>query len=311
MPRPQSDDEDDELLPSASPIPIAKLLGDLRKELTNHTTTTVESFITRFDAQNSRRHRKTEANVQQNTIDIEASRQDNKQLRVRQDHLEQTMLDVQKQLDLGKTITNAADYQDVDMDRQPDPTVIRINCEFMVSKQAINDMAIAWLRAVALNEGPDWELQGGPQPLSKNWTILFHADPGIAARRAKKALQILRRPDGTYQQLEARSPDNVYSKVYAGPDKNLRQILREGATKKLRKIIDTMLPKEEAFALKKDGVVTIGWQKLALVQPQNDKSVNIQFNNATVDKFKLDKALIRQKFEAAWAASASEVEWSV
>jgi len=72
-----------------------------------------------------------------------------------------------------------------------------------------------------------------------------------------------------------------------------------------------MLPKEETFALKKDGIVAIGWQKLALVQPQSDKSVNIQFNNDTIGKYKLDKALIRQKFEAAWSAAASEVEWSV
>ena len=72
-----------------------------------------------------------------------------------------------------------------------------------------------------------------------------------------------------------------------------------------------MLPKEEIFSLKKDGVVTVGWQKLSLLKPQDDKSINLQFNNDTVTKYKLDKALIRQKFEAAWSASASEVEWSV
>ena len=312
QPRTQSDDEEEELRPPVSPIPIAKMLNELRNELTNHTTTTVETFITRFADQNAKRHTRTEANVQQNTIDIETNRQENRQLRVRQDHLEKTMLDVQKQLVLAKFTPNTADLLDTDLDRAPDPSLVRLNCELMVSLQSITDTVTAWLRNINLQEGDDWQIRGGPQPLSKNWTIFFNADPGIAARRAKKALQVLRKPDGTYQQLQARAPDSTYARVYASPDKNLRQILRESATKKFKKIVEPMVPREEIFALKKDGVVTIGWQKLALLKPADDKTINLQFNNEIIVKYKLDKNVIRQKFEAAWAAtSTAEVEWSL
>ena len=91
--------------------------------------------------------------------------------------------------------------------RQVDQTIVRINSQHMVTKQSVTDMVSEWLVPLSLREAAEWSISAGPQPLAKSWTIAFHGEPGLAARRVKKALQPLRKPDGSYAELSAARPD--------------------------------------------------------------------------------------------------------
>ena len=143
-------------------------------------------------------------------------------------------------------------------------------------------------------------------------SICFNGEPGLAARRARKGLQALRRPDNTYVELVVELPDSESStRAFAGPDKNLRQLLTEQATKKATSILKELHPRLSRFPLKRDGVVCVGWEKCVLVSPQSDKSIELKFNAEVVQKFGINKEETRARFETAWAPSAESIPWSL
>jgi len=104
-------------------------------------------------------------------------------------------------------------------------------------------------------------------------------EPGIGARRAKKSVQSLRNTDGSYHELHARAPDGESTRCYAGPDKKLRSILTEQSTKKLLAVLKDLYAQLSWFGLKRDGIVTVGWDKVAKIEIQaKDKCPGIRFN---------------------------------
>ena len=68
------------------------------------------------------------------------------------------------------------------------------------------------------------------------------------------------------------------------------------------------------FPLKRDGILCVGWEKLALAVPNQDRGCEIEFNAKVLAKHNIDKEKFRSKFDQLWTsspASASSVQWSV
>ena len=66
------------------------------------------------------------------------------------------------------------------------------------------------------------------------------------------------------------------------------------------------------FGLKRDGIVTVGWDKVAKIEIQaKDKCPGIRFNAEMVEKHGVNRDTVRARFEEAWRPSAGEVAWSL
>ena len=294
-------------------MPLHKLLDNLKSEINNSTNTSIEVLIKDYDKFNNKRHQKNEAAIQSIQADQRASQGSHDTLRRRQDTLEEQVADMRRTLELASTAPNGEEYRANDgYERQPDPTIIRVNTAQMVSKDAVITMARPWLEPLSLRFQQAWSVSGGPQPLAKSWTIVFAGEPSLAERRVRKALAALRLPDGTYTDLYVLSPDQSSGRAYASADQNLKQLITAQATKKLLAVLKQRYPRLAWFPLKRDGICCIGWEKAVMVLPSPDRQVQIQFNPESEKKFSLDKDAIRAAFETAWApALAPEVAWSI
>eukprot|EP00973_Karenia_brevis_P006738 915291-Karenia_brevis.AAC.1 len=73
---------------------------------------------------------------------------------------------------------------------------------------------------------------GDPNKLGRNWELFFGGEPGTAARRADKFLQLCR-DDGQWLELHAEAPSGQQTRMYVQPDKCRKQVRLEICTRKL------------------------------------------------------------------------------
>ena len=116
--------------------------------------------------------------------------------------------EIKKKMELSTSASSFRQFQLEDAwGRAPDSTKIRLNAECMVHKPAILAMLDGWLSPLGYKAGTDYKLHGGPQPLSKSWTISFTSDVGTATRQVNKSLQALNN-DGEWTKLMAEKPSD-------------------------------------------------------------------------------------------------------
>ena len=66
------------------------------------------------------------------------------------------------------------------------------------------------------------------------------------------------------------------------------------------------------FGLTRDGIVTVGWEKIAKIEVQaKDKCPVLRFNAEMVEMHAIVRETVRARFEVAWRPSAGEVAWSL
>ena len=125
------------------------------------------------------------------------------------------------------------------------------------------------------------------------------------------AFENLRRPDGSWVQLEVTLPTGATAPVYNSIDKNKQQSQRERFGKVLHRAIQavTDLP---VHCVRRDGICTINWTEVAKAIPQEDGSCVLHFNGDAVKKHNLDREEIKKRFsELTSSRPASSVQWSV
>ena len=89
-------------------------------------------------------------------------------------------------------------FQEEDFDKQPDLTLIRFNTSELVARSAVLDSIKPWLSDAGLQDD-QWEMIGDPSGIFRFFPIRFAGPGGLAARRARKCLQVRRQPDGTWR----------------------------------------------------------------------------------------------------------------
>eukprot|EP00973_Karenia_brevis_P042695 5908209-Karenia_brevis.AAC.1 len=78
---------------------------------------------------------------------------------------------------------------DLDWDVTPDQTKLRINTTSNVSRASLLNALGTWLSHF---DSAEWTLLGPSVGVDKNWAIKFSGTVGMAARRANKAMHLLR-----------------------------------------------------------------------------------------------------------------------
>eukprot|EP00973_Karenia_brevis_P047474 6591239-Karenia_brevis.AAC.1 len=73
--------------------------------------------------------------------------------------------------------------------------------------------------------------------ISRDWAVKFVGvgGSGSNARRAKKAMQALRKDDGEWEKSYAEAPTSAAAQIYVSPDKSPKQRKTEIASKRLLK----------------------------------------------------------------------------
>ena len=157
----------------------------------------------------------------------------------------------------------------------------------------------------------DCSIIGGPSPLASSWLLAFAGEDEEAERKARKALGALKIDDKHWDELSVALPSGETARIYISPDKSEKQIFTEMATKRLvdavKKIHPTGLP--EVHGLKRDGMVTIGWQRAIKVEPKADKTCSLLLIPDLVDKYHLNKDAIEESFNVSLAATGVNLQW--
>ena len=139
--------------------------------------------------------------------------------------------------------------------------------------------------------------------------LRFSGDDIEADSKARKALQILKQEDGSFTRLWVKLPDGRQVQLYVGPDKNDKTVATEVSCKRLKDAVMSAHPSLDIHALKRDGVLCIGWEYAVRVIPHPDKSVELMWIRDVLDKFKLNKKLITDKFNALSSATGINLPW--
>lgn len=137
----------------------------------------------------------------------------------------------------------------------------------------------------------------------------FAGEPRAAARRAAQLLASVRTDTGGWRPLHIDTAGGAQSRVYLGEDKCLAQIRLEMATKRLATIISTRLSGgERVVPLRKDGVVSVDWQKVARVTVYPEAPPTIAWNRALDGVVRFDRSEVARELAAALAPQA-DVRW--
>ena len=132
----------------------------------------------------------------------------------------------------------------------------------------------------------------------------------MASRRAKKCLDLLHNADGSWKPLEIRGPTGRTVKRFASADKSDKQLAVEQASKKLSKAIANLHKDRSVHCLKRQGVVTMDWKRLAKVDVNSYREVQIQWNTLVITEYNIDKAAVRTAFDALWDTRSTIAEWA-
>eukprot|EP00973_Karenia_brevis_P041462 5736932-Karenia_brevis.AAC.1 len=133
----------------------------------------------------------------------------------------------------------AQTYVDLDWDSIPDQTKLRINTTSNVSRASLLNALGSWLSHF---DSADWILLGPTVGVDKDWSIKFSGPAGPAARRAKKAMQLLRNDDGSWHKYQAESPSGDAVDIFIANDKSPKQRRVETTTKRLGRVFESLHP---------------------------------------------------------------------
>ena len=196
-------------------------------------------------------------------------------------------------------------------DRQPDPAVLRANTSESVAKEAVL-AAFATLFKDADIPDDGFEMVGGTMGISKNFTFRLLGAPGLAARRARKVLDMRRRPDGSWApNPQVTTPLGRRIDIFLSPDKSPKQLRTELGGRRLFKAFKSAHPNKTVHLDKRAGMVSIDWHPCARVVPaQEQNSYTVQWNPTVVIRAQIDKEGIMSAFNANNGGTAG-VQWEI
>jgi hypothetical protein len=189
-----------------------------------------------------------------------------------------------------------------------------VTCKEHIDKESLAKATVEWLGDAGFTEGREYEIKGSDIALAKAWIIAFAGDAGTAARRARKALEILKGADGTWRRLEIVSPLGRVLPLFVSADKNRKRILTETYTKRLFGLIKADVPpgKGAIHMLKPEGLITFKWKPLARICVKPDSSFLTYWNPPMVLAAGVDKEKISEAMDSRVATvSAESVEWQL
>ena len=267
----------------------------------------MDALIREYDVANAQRHKHNEAAIK--GVEVHQSHQD-----TRLDNHDDRLEALEREFLLRSTATSVpAANQQRRWDQKPDAATLRLNIhdQQLCTPQAIEKATEKWLKDAGFSFGSTAHLSGNGNSLASTWTIRFAGDELEGDRRARKAIQCLKHDDGTWEQLHVQLPNGQQARIYISPDKNDLQIKTEQSGKRLLEAARAIHPNLEWHLIRKQGIVTVGWDRVALAVPITSTNIEIQWLHETAARHQINKDAIIQKFDQISASSGVNLPWSV
>ena len=157
------------------------------------------------------------------------------------------------------------DVKSESWDREPDPRVVVVGTAHLVGKNEL----FAQLRehAACADIRPEvLRLEGSMDGLARNVVLHFDGDSppaGWAAKRAKKYMLALKRPNGDYEEYNVTSPTGEKSKLYFNKDENPQNKYVKRISKKFKHVISQAFPGRQVHLANATATVTVDWIPVA------------------------------------------------
>ena len=206
---------------------------------------------------------------------------------------------------------------DPNWDRAPDGTIIRVYVAEQISKQAAMQALEPWLSGYS----GKYICNNDANKDSRRFVLKFTGPSGVAKTRVSKALESLRDGDRNWRVFEAQIPSNGGNggsngdgtravKLSISRDKSRKQVAKEIAGKRLKIVLQQSMPSKRFYFSKYDGKVSCEWIPIARVEPTEDKSVSIEWNNSSPLIAEFDKKEIVSRFRDSGRVPVQET-WSI
>ena len=198
-------------------------------------------------------------------------------------------------------------------DEPPNPARLRLTVHdrMLCNKVAVSDAISDWMQDLGYQR---YSLPSGLNTLSATWSLIFSGADVEGDRRARKAIQTLKLPNDEFTRRWVCLPaepgeELVKVQLYISFDKSDKDVATEIAGKRLREAFAAVHPQLDCHLLKRDGILCIGWERAVKVVPHADKKVELLWIQAVVDKKRLSKAEIQDKFNMLCTAGGMNLPW--
>ena len=316
---------------SAAPVDrdeLQTLFNSFKKEIKEITRVqcenSVSSMSTHVDASMQRLVRAYDVNVQAKLGAVEkelqsldsritSSEQSQGLLQGQLQHLTKKYDEMAKSIEMAEA-TPAQGVPDSSWDRIPDGTILRINAAEPIYKP---DMLLAIERLLAEHKG-QYVVSGAHDQASRNYTIKFTGLAGVAKTRVQRALASTRRFDGQWEKYEAKVDGDGSNggahrdvRVSVSEDKSNKQLARERAGRRMRTILTDMYPDKKFFFNRETGKISSNWIPLAKLEPQQDRTCTISWNNNSPIINLINQADVVTRFRGDNEAVAVLEQWTI
>ena len=188
----------------------------------------------------------------------------------------------------------SAPIVDLEWDRRPDTTIVRVSSKDDVPMQSIIDSVKVLTDRVAIAI-KDYKIFG--RPVGKYYTIQMGGDPQTAARRAQKLISSLRNPDGAWTEVFTTTPSGGNSQLFIGADRSKAQMALAASTKRLAAVVETEYNALRISSSPKDGIVFINGKPAVKVAVPSATEVEFQWHGSVLADARVDRAILKQKYE--------------
>ena len=307
------DKSDDEAFLSKSDLD--KILAGYKYDIVQSTSSMLESNARSIQTDNARAlatvMRQVDAGYQRRFEKIEG---DVSELREGHGHIEadhrkmwQQIESIQKAIAVGDDQPTREILRQEAFDCLPDPSILRLNTADLAGLAAMQEIVKDVLKD---SFSPDqYEVSGKDNP-GKKFTVKFKGPNEItAARRAEKALCLLRGHPGNWIRRTIKNPSGTYGNIFISENKSRKQELTEIGSKKLLDAFKHYHSDQVWFRSRAEGTVTKNWVSFAKVIPQADETYVIQWNNAAPGIEHIRKEDIAARFRSN--NEKAKEQWSI
>lgn len=197
---------------------------------------------------------------------------------------------------------------DTAWDRAPNTAILRLNTPELAKLDDVQKVVKGWLDDEFRAEQWDVVAVGG-EP-TKNFALRFSGAEPTASRRARKALDGMRRSDGTWRKLGVAGVDGASLPLYVHPDKSPQQNKIEALCRRAARAIKEVHPTMAPHLLRASGVVSVQWQKLLRIRAPTWHEAILEFNESAVASLRIDRQRVAAIIDVSGAAATDFVEWT-
>ena len=302
---------------------LDQFLSEWKAQIANEHQMSQKQFVVTVEAHTttlfSRLQASTDAKFQVQDAKLDELHKQFQQLRTSQDELGKDNTNLRREMESLSTSMARAEQATVtqaeidaeDFSREPRLNVLRVGSEKLLSKAAVATAIDPWLSRLGIPA--DQIILNGPAAGSQ-FELSFQGAGMLAADRARKANRLLRKPDGSWEEIFGITAASENAKLFIGPDEPPVKRTTRRFAKKLKEVLFESNPDTPThFRPRAGALFAPGNQALARISPTSPefRDEDILWNLPVVAHLGIDRAEAIRKLRIKLSPSIEGVEWSL